>query len=536
MNPLDFQSILDQCIGRIQAGESINRCLADYPEMADELSPLLALSSDLVEIEPLTSTSQAVSAGRDAMFAAFDEVEEASNVGLIQLGLFGWLRETLSGSADSFSAAPQLSLVGRMAIVIIGVFASAGVVANSSASSLPGDQLYPVKRLIEDTRLTLSASAEGRSDYQKFLAQRRRDEVEALQQAGRAAEVEFGGVIEEITAEGWVINGIEVKPLPELTGDQEPAVGESVTVTSQVDPDGVITVNGVEIEQANSERPVEIVPTSSPTANPTQTPTPTLLPTQVPVIDTVAPTRAAATATPIPANTPEPVLSPTATTVPAEATATPPIDATRPAENDRATREALATQQAENQATRAAQATEASANQATRSANATAQANHQATQVAEATAAANERATRAAQATQAANDQATRDANGQATREAMATEAANNQATRDAKATEAANNQATRDAKATEAANNQATRDAKATEAANNQATRDARATEAAKQQATRQAHATKQAEATRDAPPTATPKPAASPTPTQGPEATRERDQPPTPTPERDG
>lgn len=508
MNPLDFQSILDQCIGRIQAGESIKRCLADYPEMADELSPLLALSSDLVEIEPLTSTSQAVSAGRDAMFAAFDEVEEASNVGLIQLGLFGWLRETLSGSADSFSAAPQLSLVGRMAIVMIGIFASAGVVANSSASSLPGDQLYPVKRLIEDTRLTLSASAEGRSDYQKFLAQRRRDEVEALQQAGRAAEVEFGGVIEEITAEGWVINGIEVKPLPELTGDQGPAVGESVTVTSQVDPDGVITVNGVEIEPANSERPIEIVPTPSPTANPTQTPTPTLLPTQVPVIDTVAPTRAAATATLIPADTPEPVLSPTATTVPAEATATPLIDATRPAENDRATREALATRQAENQATRAAQATETSSNQATRNANATAQANHQATQVAEATA--------------AANEQATRDANGQATREAMATEAANNQATRDAMATEAANNQATREAKATEAANNQATRDA--------------RATEAAKQQATRQAHATKQAEATRDAPPTATPKPAASPTPTQGPEATRERDQPPTPTPERDG
>ena len=37
----DFNTLLDECIDRINAGESIDMCLASYPKHARELEPLL---------------------------------------------------------------------------------------------------------------------------------------------------------------------------------------------------------------------------------------------------------------------------------------------------------------------------------------------------------------------------------------------------------------------------------------------------------------------------------------------------------------
>ena len=41
MNNSEFEDILDKCIDRMLAGESMEQCLQSYPEHAQELTPLL---------------------------------------------------------------------------------------------------------------------------------------------------------------------------------------------------------------------------------------------------------------------------------------------------------------------------------------------------------------------------------------------------------------------------------------------------------------------------------------------------------------
>ena len=73
MNQPDFATILDDCIQRMQQGESLASCLADYPEQAAELTPMLELTADLFTLPPLEATPAATQRGWDEMMAAWDE-------------------------------------------------------------------------------------------------------------------------------------------------------------------------------------------------------------------------------------------------------------------------------------------------------------------------------------------------------------------------------------------------------------------------------------------------------------------------------
>ena len=515
MNQLDFQMTLDYCIGRIQNGESLARCLADYPEMATELRPLLTLSADLIDLEPLTPSAQGAQRGRDLMFAALDEPEENKNsFGFFALGT-GNLGDLVKGW---FGPAPQLGLVGRMALVIIGLLASGTIISSASANSLPGDQLYPVKLFVEETRLSLTFNPSRQIALQNQINERRLEEVEQLQAAGRTAEVEFRGQIEAITADGWIIDGLEVQPIPELLLTDEIIVGQTVTVNSQVDADGTILISGVDVADEPNALPIQIDPTS--------TPTQTVLPTVLPTSTSEPSETASLTAT----NTQIPAVQPTARpsqtpTLPALATAAATTTATeaRPTENDvRPTDTQTPTQPPADRPSQTPSATPSPTVNQQSSPDAQSTRDIRATQAANSTRLAN------VQATQNAN--ATRLANAQATQAANETRIANVQATQAANATRIANAQATQYALATQQANMQATHAARATEQANQQATRDALATEEANRQATRIAKATAAAAATQNAVPPATSTPTPEPTPTPI------TDVRPSPTPIRDG
>ncbi|MEM8859628.1 MAG: DUF5667 domain-containing protein [Chloroflexota bacterium] len=365
MSQLDFYTVLDHCIARIQAGEPLASCLADYPDFADELRPLLTISADLVEIEPLAQKAESANRGRDLMFAAFDEVEESK-----QTSAFGWLMWGWEAVKDKLFGQPSagLGMVGRVAIAGLAIAASGGIVAGASANSLPGDGLYPVKRFIEDTRLSITLNAEQEAAYQNQLNDRRLREIQLLQEAGRAAEVEFSGQVESIAGNKAVIEGIEVQ-LSEAVLDQGLAVGEEITISSQVDQAGIVIITGIE-QQAPDPVIVPAVPseTQTPTATPSPSPTklPTVTPTTEPTVTEVVPiatdqptSAPTATATSSPTQTPTdiPTERPTETPSPTQtATAVPTARATsapeatptrvqdqRPTETPRPTEEAVST-------------------------------------------------------------------------------------------------------------------------------------------------------------------------------------------------
>ena len=80
----------------------------------------------------------------------------------------------------------------------------------TSAKSLPGDSLYPVKRAVEDITVYLVPSREIRQEYEVNYSQQRVDEVNRLIVLHRIQTISFEGVLEDKSSSNWIVSGIPV--------------------------------------------------------------------------------------------------------------------------------------------------------------------------------------------------------------------------------------------------------------------------------------------------------------------------------------
>jgi len=69
----DFDKILDQCIDRINRGESITDCLSDYPNYAKILRPLLESIYGIQQVYSFTPSDDAKRTARQKFYAALDK-------------------------------------------------------------------------------------------------------------------------------------------------------------------------------------------------------------------------------------------------------------------------------------------------------------------------------------------------------------------------------------------------------------------------------------------------------------------------------
>jgi hypothetical protein len=70
MKPLDFDTTLDECLARLQAGESLEACLGHYPANAEDLRPLLLAALEVRNMPILPPTAEARERGRERVRAA----------------------------------------------------------------------------------------------------------------------------------------------------------------------------------------------------------------------------------------------------------------------------------------------------------------------------------------------------------------------------------------------------------------------------------------------------------------------------------
>jgi hypothetical protein len=86
MNTTNLDQLLDTCLARLQSGATVEQCLADYPNSALELRPLL-LAASAVQTAPIPAARpQAVELGQAKMLAALTSQEKNTAVS------FGTLR------------------------------------------------------------------------------------------------------------------------------------------------------------------------------------------------------------------------------------------------------------------------------------------------------------------------------------------------------------------------------------------------------------------------------------------------------------
>ncbi len=216
------EDILANCIDEILAGKcTLEDCLARYPNLNDELRPLLEIATG-IQPERTTPSLEFKQRARNRLLEAMEPAPtRTKHVGA---GIFGWLRPLAPARASPLV----------VTIIILTLLIAGSTTAYASQSSLPDDTLYPVKTGVENIQLALTFSPEARASLHLRLAQRRIEEVVAQSSLGRdistsaleAIAIQIDAAISEIDRLLPEGTKILLSQLSESTLDQQVKLGQ----------------------------------------------------------------------------------------------------------------------------------------------------------------------------------------------------------------------------------------------------------------------------------------------------------------------
>ncbi len=238
--------ILESCIQELDNNIEIEVILARYPEFARELRPILNASLQAKQMTAPAPSRDAVTRGRARLMQKVAEIrEEKIAPRKRMIPLFQRL-------AISFALTATLLLSGT------------GLVG-ASASALPGQKLYPVKRGWEDLRLFLTFNEEKRESLEKELEQERLHEVDELLFEEEHLLVDFSGVF---THKNGLTYVSEVQVLLPV-GAEFPQEGATLHIVGWTEK-GYVEVTRFEIILGKPIAPT-VAPNPLPVVQPTET-------------------------------------------------------------------------------------------------------------------------------------------------------------------------------------------------------------------------------------------------------------------------
>ena len=135
---------LEVCLQDIEQGADLETVLFRYPELADDLRPMLEAS---------------VSARSMAVPAPSAEVVRRNRARV--LGRAAQMRERKARSSQQFWLASLRRLAVTFAVLVV-LFVTGTSLVGASSETVPGDSLYPVKRTWEGVRLLFAFNAQIR--------------------------------------------------------------------------------------------------------------------------------------------------------------------------------------------------------------------------------------------------------------------------------------------------------------------------------------------------------------------------------------
>jgi LysM repeat protein len=247
----DLIDALNDCIDRLATGQSVEDCLRVYPRFQAQLRPML--QAGLVTRRAEASAVE-VSGVQGRVRARFEEQLARPQVRPRPPLVFPVLRQLAA-----FAAAFALLF---------------GVLSVGAESALPGDPLYGLKRFTEDVRIGLGGDAAA-------FSARRIEEIQLLLAAGRAAEVEFRGIVGQITGNAWLVNTLIVRVEAGTEGAAAVQMGDDIIVTGETTTAGELVAIRVRFADGIQRQPLTPTPTltSTPSATPTVAPSPTAMAT-----------------------------------------------------------------------------------------------------------------------------------------------------------------------------------------------------------------------------------------------------------------
>ena len=170
-NNREFANIFDECLERIlTGGETVEQCLASYPEHATELEPLLQTALNAKETLEIAPRPEFRERARYQILAELRDIEERKQH---RFSLFGWQ--------------PRWATAAIAVLVLL--VASSGTVA-AAGNSMPDQPLYPVKLATERVRLVLTPSKLGKAEYYAELVDKRVSEIVNMAEKGKLEQME----------------------------------------------------------------------------------------------------------------------------------------------------------------------------------------------------------------------------------------------------------------------------------------------------------------------------------------------------------
>ncbi|MEW6142997.1 MAG: DUF5667 domain-containing protein [Chloroflexota bacterium] len=172
--PRKPEDIFNECLDAILAGRTVEECLREHPDEAEELRPLLEMSAamtrGIASIEPGPALKTSV------MLRLDEALQERHKREQKRPFFYGW--------QPKFATA----VAGVFVLLVVGI-----VSFNASARSQPDDLLYPLKLTTEQARLALTLSEPARTDLRLQLAETRVNELAYL--AGKGDTAAIDGVV-----------------------------------------------------------------------------------------------------------------------------------------------------------------------------------------------------------------------------------------------------------------------------------------------------------------------------------------------------
>ena len=234
----NLHEVLEICLNEIEQGADVETVLFRYPEFADELRPMVEASVSAKEMAVPMPSQEIIKRNRARILQHASEMREQST----------------ASSRRIWSVPLRRALVTLMVVAML--FVSSTELVRASSNTLPGDNLYPVKRTWEDVSLFFTFDAAKREELELDHENERLDELHELFAEGRSANVDFAGYVTNQNGTEWQVSGITVLISPETyLPSQRVELNAAVQVKGQAQRDMNVLAERIELLPSGTKLP-----------------------------------------------------------------------------------------------------------------------------------------------------------------------------------------------------------------------------------------------------------------------------------------
>lgn len=226
----NLYDVLEICLQDIEAGADIEKVLTRYPDLADELRPILETSMQAKGLAVSNPSATVVMRNRAKLLQHAAQMREAK----------------VQPSRRLWSVPLRRALVSLA--VIAALFMSGTGLVRAASTTLPGDGLYPVKRTWEDILTAFTFNIQMRQALEISHENERLEELYEIFAEGRSVQVDFAGLVTRQNGDLWLVSKIPVV-ISAQTDLRDPLIqiGDAVRVRGFTQTDGTVLADRVEL-------------------------------------------------------------------------------------------------------------------------------------------------------------------------------------------------------------------------------------------------------------------------------------------------